>query len=222
MTPRKKETKERGEFKKTFGLLNDRVCIARYDWAVYSILYINQDNFGIIQSVAEIFWTSNQIRERNAIILSLARLFDTPNPKQANLTLYLIIELMRPFAEPAFVTEIEDRVKAAEILVAPLRLERHQRIAHLDKDIALLPRLWGDVTSDQIEEVLKSVEGIVDHIDKQLRGVTHFRDAYVRMAENHVGTFLKKLAVIADMDEVELELRMQRLSERQNLQAPNT
>lgn len=51
----------------------------------------------------------------------------------------------------------------------------------------------GDITEQQIGSLLVRVESIVDQVDFELRGATHFRHVYADMAKAHVEQLIEKL-----------------------------
>lgn len=176
--------------------LGNYVCSVRYDWATYLALYSDPTNLSILQRAASPFFSVMQLRLRDNVILSLARLFDSPTTiPHSNLTLYYTVEMIRPYADPIFINEVEERIRKMGPHIAAIKQERHTRIAHLDADTALLPRAWGDVSQENIEFLLNEVESLLNQIDIELRGQSTYHSVYAKMASNHVAQLTNHLQV---------------------------
>ena len=103
--------------------------------------------FGILQAALE-----------DLLFLSVSRLTDKDNPRQPNLSVWTLTAAVPFSTTPTFGDAVD--VALAEIwrLASDLRLHRHKRVAHFDRDVGLKITPLPEVKLIAFKTVLESIE----------------------------------------------------------------
>lgn len=145
-------------------VLKNNVTHAHMNWAMSSELMKGNERRLLLHFAGRRFFTEVYRLFVNDVILRLSRLTDPAQQgKQENLSLYALLD---DISCPTLKSEIEDLIKIAKDIIAPLKEHRHKRIAHFDLQVALQnPNInLPSFTERTIEEALAAVGDVLEQL----------------------------------------------------------
>jgi hypothetical protein len=134
-------------------------CELRQAWLIYYRLFMDDecltsvmiDQFGPVLGVL-------QAMLEDLMFLSIARLTDKDSRRQPNLSIWTLTAAV-PYAERTeFGAKVDDSLSAIWSAAADIRLHRHKRIAHFDRDVGLKVTSLPTVKLAAFRTVLEMIE----------------------------------------------------------------
>jgi len=142
-----------------FPRIAGETCQLRETWLIYHRLFMDDER--LTQVMSEQFGPLLGVLQttlEDSLFLSVSRLTDKDNPRQPNLSVWTLKAAVPFSATPGFAATLD--VALAEIwrLAADLRLHRHKRVAHFDRDVGLKITPLPEVKLIAFRTVLESIE----------------------------------------------------------------
>lgn len=146
-----------------FSRIAGETCDLRQTWLIYYRLFMDDER--LTQVMIEQFGPLLGILQaalEDSLFLSVSRLTDKDSPRQPNLSVWTLKAAV-PFSTTSTFGGAVD-VALAEIwkLASDLRLHRHKRVAHFDRDVGLKITPLPEVKLISFKTVLESIEGYLN------------------------------------------------------------
>lgn len=157
------------------------VCQLAVDLTTYRTVYSNQENVDVVNNNFAIkdYFAQEQGRLADYVKLQFARLFDPPttgkNRSNTNLTFPALVVMLNGHATSSFVQSIQVRINTLKTKLDPVIKERHKRIAHLDRQIALNITLLtsiGSMSLDDLSTALRELEAVLNDVNMEINQKT--------------------------------------------------
>jgi hypothetical protein len=164
-------------------------------WRMYKELFGNSDYQAIIDEHAALPFNFIHRALRSDILMAFGRLLDRAELNgDKNLSLSLLVGLLRPHCETTFLTRLDTMLNTAKEHFKPLRTWRHKVFAHADRDHAAafgnakLP----NVDEKHIEEGMKMLESILKEVFVYFNGTEiEFRIPILRDGAHELMSLVK-------------------------------
>lgn len=145
--------------REAFSGIAGETCDLRQTWLIYHRLFMDDERltqvmseqfgplFGVLQAALE-----------DLLFLSVSRLTDKDNPRQPNLSVWTLKAAVPFSITPTFAATVDAALGEIWKLAADLRLHRHKRVAHFDRDVGLKIAPLPEVKLIAFRAVLESIE----------------------------------------------------------------
>jgi AbiU2 len=145
--------------REAFSRIAGETCELRQTWLIYHRLFMDNEHLtqvmseqlgpllGVLQAALE-----------DLLFLSVSRLTDKDNPHQPNLSVWTLKAAVPFSITPTFAATIDAALTEIWKLAADLRLHRHKRVAHFDRDVGLKIAPLPEVKLIVFRAVLESIE----------------------------------------------------------------
>lgn len=147
----------------TFSRVAGETCDLRQTWLIYHRLFMDDERltnvlidglgplFGILQSTLE-----------DSLFLSVSRLTDKDNLRQPNLSVWALRDAVPFSSGSTFAADVDAALAEIWRIAADLRLHRHKRIAHFDRNVGLKLVPLPEVKLITFKTILEAIEGYLN------------------------------------------------------------
>jgi hypothetical protein len=142
-----------------FSRIAGETCDLRQTWLIYRRLFMDDER--LTQIMGEQFGPLLGILQtalEDLLFLSVSRLTDKDNPRQANLSVWTLKAAVPFSTTPDFAATVDAALDEIWKLASDLRLHRHKRVAHFDRDVGLRITPLPEVKLVVFRTVLESIE----------------------------------------------------------------
>jgi len=145
--------------RESFSRVAGETCALRETWLIYHRLFMDDERLtevlseqfgpllGVLQNTLE-----------DLLFLSISRLTDKNTARQPNLSVWTLKSAVQFCTTPEFPVRVDAALDEIWKLAADLRLHRHKRIAHFDRDVGLKITPLPEVKLPAFKNVLESIE----------------------------------------------------------------
>lgn len=136
-------------------------------WQMFEDLYSHDEHFAIFNRTGPMFWDHLRAYQLDTIFSSISRFFDpAANSSQENLSLAAVLN----FAEVAAIRpDLAQRLKKlVPVWKRGIKIWRHKKLSHSDKETALGVVALPDVPFLEIKELIVGITDFVREIDHRL------------------------------------------------------
>lgn len=161
-------------------LIAGEVCMLRQAWSVYARLFMeDKKRTDIYCKHAGQLLGLLQRHLRDHMFLSISRLIDIDKGKQRNLSIWRLVEIASESDNIAFVNESKKELESLCSNAQALILHRNKRIAHFDIKVCLEEEMLPPVMFNQLLDLVKSIEVLLNKFNWEFLRSTTLFDAMV-------------------------------------------
>lgn len=151
-------------WEKEYEILTKLIINNYYMFNQYCVIYNYSDKrYSLLNKVARYFFEDLRRMWQEHILLDICKMTDSIKQfRNNNLTIYYIVDKLKPIITPEQLANFNEALRVIEETRSKVIDVRSKIIAHIDHDVIIKNKLFGDITWEEINTFYNNVQVIVN------------------------------------------------------------